>query len=163
LDGDKPGFGFAKIAQASTAIVRSNAVILQRTSNRRQSRRLIAAMVRQADAIGGHGFVTENHTIIVVPDPAKRQTLPLRLVRRLLNTTAVDTRFRRISGSVSVSTKALRDLPLPAAADVRKSFAKRKWSDNEAAAAAYAASAIRKRAASQRKKSRKPSRKRRRA
>jgi len=31
---------------------------------------------------------------------------------------AVDGRFRRMSGSVSVSTKALRELPLPAAEEV---------------------------------------------
>src|SRR6266568_789604 len=141
-DGDDAAIGFAKIPSSSTAIVRSDAVILQRTSNRRQKRRLIAAMVRQADAIGGRGFVTENHTIIIVPDPAKRQALPLRMVCRLLNSAAVDARFRRISGSVSVSTKALRDLPLPAAADVRKFFAKPGCSDDEAVAAAYAASAI---------------------
>jgi adenine-specific DNA-methyltransferase len=163
LDGDKPGFGFAKIPQSSGALLHSDAVILQRTSNRRQKRRLIAAIVRQADAIGGRGFVTENHTIIIVRDPAKRQALPLRMVCRLLNTAAVDARFRRISGSVSVSTKALRDLPLPAAADVRKFFAKRGCSDDEAAAAAYAASTIRKRAAPKRRKARKLSRRRRRA
>jgi adenine-specific DNA-methyltransferase len=159
LDGDKLGIGFAKIPQSSSALIHSNAVILQRTSNRRQKRRLIAAIVRQADAIGRRGFVTENHTIIIVPDPAKRQELPLRVVCRLLNTAAVDARFRRISGSVSVSTKALRELPLPAAADIRKSFAKRARSDDEAAAAAYAASAVRKRVAP--KKTRKLSRKRR--
>jgi adenine-specific DNA-methyltransferase len=154
-DGDDGAIGFAKIPQSSSAIVRSDAVILQRTSNRRQKRRLIAGMVRQANAIGGRGFVSENHTIIIVPDPAKRRALPLSMVCRLLNTAAVDARFRRISGSVSVSTKALRDLPLPAAADVRKSFAKRGCSDNEAAAAAYAASATRKRAAPKPRKSRK--------
>lgn len=158
-DGDDGSMGFAKIPQSSSAIVRSDAVILQRTSNRRQPRRLIAAIVRLADAAGGRGFVTENHTIIIVPDPAKRQALPLRTVCRLLNTAAVDARFRRISGSVSVSTKALRDLPLPAASDVRKFFAKRGCSDDEAAAAAYAASATRKRAAPKRKKASKPSRK----
>jgi catalase (peroxidase I) len=75
----------------------------------------------------------------------------------------VDARFRRISGSVSVSTKALRDLPLPAAADVRKFFAKRGCNDDEAAALAYAASDIRKRAAPKQGKARKFSRKRRRA
>jgi adenine-specific DNA-methyltransferase len=159
-DGDGAAFGFAKIPQSSSAIVRSDAVILQRTSNRRQKRRLIAAIVRQADAIGGRGFVTENHTIIIVPDPARRQELPLPMVCRLLNTAAVDARFRRISGSVSVSTIALRDLPLPAAVDVRKSFAGHAHSDDEAAAAAYAASAIRKRAAPKWKKARKLSRKR---
>jgi adenine-specific DNA-methyltransferase len=162
-DGDDGAIGFAKIPQSSSAIVRSDAVILQRTSNRRQKRRLIAAMVRQANAIGGRGFITENHTIIIVPDPAKPQALPLRTVCRLLNTAAVDARFRRISGSVSVSTKALRDLPLPAAADVRKSFAKPGCSDDEAAAAAYAASAARKRAAPKPRKSRKRLRKRRRS
>ena len=50
------------------------------------------------------------------------------------------------SGPVSVSTKALRDLPLPAAADVRKFFSQRGRSDDEAVVAAYAASAVRKRA-----------------
>lgn len=162
LDGDKPGIGFAKIPQSSTAIVRSDAVILQRTSNRRQPRRLIAAIVRHADAIGGRGYVTENHTIIIVPDPRKRRVLPLQMVCRLLNTAAVDARFRRISGSVSVSTKALRDLPLPAAADVRKFFAKRRLTDDKAAAAAYTASALRKRAAPKRKTRRKAPQKRRR-
>jgi adenine-specific DNA-methyltransferase len=162
-DDDDGTIGFAKIPQSSSAIIHSDAAILQRTSNRRQKRRLIAAIVRQADAIGGRGFVTENHTIIIVPDPARRQTLPLRMVCRLLNTAAVDARFRRISGSVSVSTKALRDLPLPAAADVRKFFAKRGCNDDEAAALAYAASDIRKRAAPKQGKARKFSRKRRRA
>jgi adenine-specific DNA-methyltransferase len=161
LDGDDGSIGFAKIPQSSTAIVRSDAIILQRTSNRRQKRRLIAGIVRQMDAIGGRGFVSENHTIIIVPDPAKAQVLPLRTVCRLLNSSAVDARFRRISGSVSVSTKALRELPLPAAADVRTFFGKRACTDDEAAAAAYAASAARQRAAPKRKKTRKVSRRRR--
>ncbi|MGD9715274.1 MAG: class I SAM-dependent DNA methyltransferase [Thermomicrobiales bacterium] len=142
-DGDAGDIGFAKIPKSSSAVIRSDAIILQRTSNRRQERRLIAAIVRQSRVIGGRGFVTENHTIVIVPDPAKRQQLPLQIVCRLLNTMAVDTRFRRMSGSVSVSTKALRDLPLPAAADVRKFFNKRERSDDEAAGAAYAASIAR--------------------
>jgi adenine-specific DNA-methyltransferase len=161
-DGDGSAIGFAKIPQTSSALVHSDAVILQRTTNRRQKRRLIAAIVRQADAIGGRGFVTENHTIVIVPDPAKRQELPLRTVCRLINTAAVDARFRRISGSVSVSTKALRELPLPAVADVRKFFMHKAYSDDEAAAAAYAASAARKRVAPKRKRNRKSSHMRRR-
>jgi adenine-specific DNA-methyltransferase len=93
--------------------------------------------------IGGRGFVTENHTILIVPDPGKKQLLPLRTVCRLLNTKAVDDRFRRMSGSVSVSTKALRDLPLPAATDVRRFFKGRERSDDDAADDAYAASIVR--------------------
>jgi adenine-specific DNA-methyltransferase len=142
-DGDEGDIGFAKIPKTSSAILHSDAIILQRTSNRRQKRRLIGALVRQADVIGGRGFVTENHTIVIVPDPTKRQQLPLGKVCRLLNTIAVDDRFRRMSGSVSVSTKALRDLPLPAAADVRRFFNARKRSDDDAADAAYAASTAR--------------------
>lgn len=142
-DGDAGGIGFAKIPKDCTAIIRSDAIILQRTSNRRQKRRLIGAMIRQADVVGGRGFITENHTIIIVPDPSKRQLLPLRTMCRLLNTMAVDARFRRMSGSVSVSTKALRDLPLPAAADVRQFFKPRERSDDDAADAAYAASTAR--------------------
>ncbi len=42
------------------------------------------------------------------------------------------------------STKAFATT-LPAAADVRKCFAKRKWSDDEAAAAAYPVAIVRER------------------
>jgi adenine-specific DNA-methyltransferase len=141
--GDAGAIGFAKIPKSSSAIIHSDAVILQRTSNRRQKRRLIGAVIRHSGVVGGRGFITENHTIVIVPDPAKRQQLPIRTVCRLLNTMAVDARFRRMSGSVSVSTKALRDLPLPAAADVRQFFKAGKRSDDDAADAAYAASTAR--------------------
>ena len=56
---------------------------------------------------------------------------------------AVDGRFRRMSGSVSVSTKALRDLPLPAVEDVRRFFKSSERMDDYAADAAYAASTTR--------------------
>src|SRR5262249_7686793 len=85
------------------------------------------------------GFVSENHTILIVPDPAKRQRISLKTLCRLLNTATVDARFRRISGTVSVSTKALRLLPLPAAQEVRAAFAAGE-DDNEAAEMAYARS-----------------------
>jgi adenine-specific DNA-methyltransferase len=142
-DGEVGRIGFARIPQDSVVIVRSDAIMLQRTSNRRQKHRLIAATIRQSKVIGGQGFISENHTIILVPDPAKRQLLPLRTLCRLLNTVAVDARFRRMSGSVSVSTKALRHLPLPLAIDVRRFFNKQERSDNDAALAAYAASLAR--------------------
>jgi adenine-specific DNA-methyltransferase len=131
----KPGadrIGFVKIKADSTAIIRSHAIILQRTSNKRQSRRLIAAVVRHSAVPGERGFVGENHTIIIVRDPKKRATVKLSVLCRLLNTAAVDSRFRRISGSVSVSTKALNQLPLPAADEVSSRFVR--GCDNELAA-----------------------------
>jgi adenine-specific DNA-methyltransferase len=129
--------GFVKFDRDSSAIIRDDAIILQRTSNRRQSRRLIAGIVRQSRLPGNRGFVTENHTITVVRDPAKRQLVSLSVLCRLLNTAAVDARFRRISGSVSVSTKALNQLPLPAAKHVCASFAPGA-DDEQAAALSYA-------------------------
>ena len=133
---DSSRIGFVKIEGESTAIICSDAIIVQRTSNRRQARRLIAAVVRKAKVPGGRGFVTENHTIVIIPDPARRQKVTLAVLCRLLNTAAVDTRFRRISGSVSVSTKALRQLPLPAATTVRAAF-KPGVEDDHAAETAY--------------------------
>jgi adenine-specific DNA-methyltransferase len=129
--------GFVKIKANSTAIIHSDAIIAQRTSNKRQSRRLIAAVVRQSAVPGERGFVGENHTIIIIRDPKKRATVKLSVLCRLLNTVAVDSRFRRISGSVSVSTKALNQLPLPAAAQVHWRFV-RGCDDELAAQLCYA-------------------------
>lgn len=139
FDGKDNRIGFVKIDRQSDAIISSDAIILQRTSNRRQPRRLIAAIVRQARVPGRRGFVTENHTIVIGPDPTKKQTVTLSTLRRLLNTAAVDARFRRMSGSVSVSTKALRMLPLPAAVHVSAAF-KCGVRDDAAADVAYAKS-----------------------
>ncbi|MGA7222487.1 MAG: Eco57I restriction-modification methylase domain-containing protein [Candidatus Acidiferrales bacterium] len=114
--------GFVKMKRGSSAVVQSDAIILQRTSNRRQRRRVVAGIIREAKVPGERGFVTENHTIVIVPDPRKKQQISLTMLCRLLNTATVDARFRRISGSASVSTKALAKLPLPAATDVRAAF-----------------------------------------
>ena len=119
---DSNRIGFVKITADSTAIVHSDAILLQRTSNRRQVRRLIAAVVKKSSVPGKRGFVGENHTIIIIPHPKRKQKVPIATLCRLLNTAAVDERFRRVSGSVSVSTKALNQLPLPAADHVRERF-----------------------------------------
>lgn len=131
--------GFVRISRQNPAIIHSDAILLQRTSNRRQPRRLIAANIRQAKVPGNRGFITENHTILIIPDVTKKQKIPMKMLCRLLNTAAVDARFRRMSGSVSVSTKALRELPLPAAGSVR-AFFKAGVDDDDAAERAYAES-----------------------
>lgn len=138
---DSNYIGFVTIAREHSALIYSDAIILQRTSNRRQARRLIGAIIRRKKVPGQRAFVTENHTITVVPDPAKTQKITIKMLCRLLNAKAVDTRFRRISGSVSVSTKVLRQLPLPAAMHVRTAFT-RGIDDDEAAEIAYAHSVV---------------------
>jgi adenine-specific DNA-methyltransferase len=142
VDAPSNHIGFVTIDKNSSAIIHSEAVIVQRTSNRRQSRRLSAAVIRKSAVTGGHGFVAENHTIVIVPDPGSSRKVSIKTLCRLLNTHAVDARFRRISGSVNVSTKALRELPLPMVGDVRVSF-KRKITDDDAAELAFARSLAR--------------------
>jgi adenine-specific DNA-methyltransferase len=139
--GGRDRLGFVKVNADNSAVVDTDAIILQRTSNRRQKRRLIAGIIRRSRVPGGRGFVTENHTILILPDPAKIQKLTLKMLCRLLNTEAVDGRFRRMSGTVSVSTKALRSLPLPAAAEVKKAFGTAS-SDDEASEMAYGLSVV---------------------
>ena len=136
---DEQRIGFVKIARGNPAVISTDAIVLQRTSNRRQKRRLIAALVRQSVVPGGRGFVSENHTILILPAPNTEQAVSLKKLCRLLNSQAVDSRFRRMSGSVSVSTKALRFLPLPAITAVRASFLPG-IADDIAAEAAYALS-----------------------
>lgn len=132
--------GFVKVATSSSYIIRSPAIVLQRTTNRRQARRLVAGLASPKAMSARNGFVTENHTIVILRDPSKKVKVSLRTLCRLLNTTAVDGRFRRMSGSVSVSTKALRSLPLPKPELVRALFAG--TSDDEAAAAAAYADSV---------------------
>lgn len=129
-------FGFVRLEKGSTVAITSDAVLLQRTSNRRQKRRLIAGLILQHNVLGGAGFLSENHTIAVVPRPGVVPTVPLRTLCRLLNSAAVDARFRRISGTVSVSVAALRTLPLPPASRVVDAFAVFAC-DDEAADEAY--------------------------
>ena len=56
------------------------------------------------------GYVSENHTILLLPSGGRPA---LKLLCRLLNSAAVDRRYRRIGGSSSVSVGSLKSLPLP--------------------------------------------------
>jgi len=132
----KAPVGFVRLEKDSSVAITSDAILLQRTSNRRQKRRLIAGLVFQRGVVGGCGFVSENHTILVIPKADSVQTVPLKILCRLLNSAAVDARYRRISGTVSVSVKALRSLPLPTASRVVKAFGAIECND-EAAEEAY--------------------------
>ena len=64
-NGDVPDFVVFK--GNSPAIIRSAAIVLQRTTNSRQIRRLIAAKVPPRVIKKHGGFVAENHTILLLP------------------------------------------------------------------------------------------------
>lgn len=123
---------FVTFAEASAAVVRTPAAVMQRTTNDKQPRRLIAAIVDPAIVVRWGGFVTENHTIVLTAESPKR----LALAVKLLNTSAVDQRYRRVSGTAAVSVTLLRqlDLPTPTAFSVAL-----RETDGDAEAAALAA------------------------
>jgi adenine-specific DNA-methyltransferase len=87
-------------------------VLLQRTTAKEQSRRLIAAAL-PLDFLQSHGgVVIENHINMVRPitDAPKVSTAVL---AAFLNSGAADRAFRCVSGSVAVSAYELESLPLP--------------------------------------------------
>tara|TARA_R110000868_G_scaffold372094_2_gene635918 strand:+ start:370 stop:1980 length:1611 start_codon:yes stop_codon:yes gene_type:complete len=117
----------------STSIVRKSAAVLQRTTNDKQPRRLIAAMVDPQVVKKWGGFVTENHTIVLTSDDAEQ----LVLLVTLLNTGPVDQRYRRVSGTAAVSVSLLRELDLPSPQAFAKSLKAARGDAEAAAAQAY--------------------------
>lgn len=93
------------------------AVIVQRTSNRDQKRRLNAAAVPETfyRDHAPQGFVAENHVIVIEALTETPRVAPP-VVAALLNSAPVNERFSAVSGSFSVSAKLLARLALPPAA-----------------------------------------------
>lgn len=103
------GIDFVRFEQESSGIVRTNAVVLQRTTNSAQARRLIAARVSPSVLKKWGGFVTENHTLVLTAG----DVAALNALSFLLNSAAVDARYRQLSGTASISANLLRNLDLP--------------------------------------------------
>lgn len=126
------GADFVAFSDDSTAIVTCAAAVMQRTTNDKQPRRLVVAMVDPSVRSKWGGFVSENHTIVLTGTDERL----LGLAVRLLNTAAADQRYRRVSGTASVSVTLLRQLDLPTpsafAAAIEDGL-----DDEEAAATAY--------------------------
>jgi adenine-specific DNA-methyltransferase len=86
-------------------------VLLQRTTAKEQSRRLICAELPAAFIEEHGGVVVENHLNMILP--VGRPRVSARVIAALLNSQVVDQVFRCISGSVAVSAFELEALPLP--------------------------------------------------
>jgi adenine-specific DNA-methyltransferase len=104
------GVDYVTFDEDSPSIIREQVIVLQRTTNNRQPRRLVAALVPAAVAKRYGGFVSENHTLII---RKKRPDADLSLVNKLLNTEAVDRHLRRLLTGANVSVASLRALELP--------------------------------------------------
>lgn len=93
-------------------ITREPCVLLQRTTAKEQSRRLIAAAL-PAEFLAQHkAVVIENHLNMVRPIVAKPAVGP-EVLAAFLNSGAADRAFRCVSGSVAVSAYELESIPLP--------------------------------------------------
>jgi len=87
-------------------------VLLQRTTAKEQSRRLIAAALPKS-FIDRHGAVViENHLNMIRPFNGK-PAVSAEALAALLNTEIIDQLFRCINGSVAVSAYELEALPMP--------------------------------------------------
>jgi adenine-specific DNA-methyltransferase len=89
-------------------------VLVQRTSNRDQQRRLNAAAVPASfrKEHHEHGFVAENH-VIVFEATSGRPAIAPKTLAAVLNSTVANERFSAVCGSFSVSAKLLERLALP--------------------------------------------------
>ena len=93
---------------------RGRSVLVQRTSNRDQRRRLNAAVVAP-EFLRKHterGFVAENH-VIVLEVTSEAPAVSPEVLAALLNSDPINQRFSAVSGSFSVSAKLLGRLALP--------------------------------------------------
>jgi len=89
-------------------------VLLQRTTAKEQTRRLIAACLPESFlARHGGAVVVENHLNMLRPIVDK-PPVGADVLAAFLNSAAADRAFRCVSGSVAVSAYELEALPLPA-------------------------------------------------
>lgn len=97
--------------EGASGVVTEAGVAVQRTSNKKQKRRINAAAI-PPDLVRTHGgIVGENHVIFVVATGNAR--LPPVEMARLLNSRPVNEKYARMCGTVSVSAKLLSLLDLP--------------------------------------------------
>ena len=103
---------FEPLPHENWAVTDFPCVLLQRTTAKEQSRRLIAAEM-PASFVAKHGaVVVENHLNMIRPVGGAPSVSPAALAA-LLDTAVVDELFRCINGSVAVSAYELEALPLP--------------------------------------------------
>lgn len=92
-------------------------VLLQRTTAKEQSRRLIAAAL-PAEFLETHGgVVIENHINMIRPI-TEIPEVSADVLGAFINSDAADRAFRCVSGSVAVSAYELESLPIPAPDDL---------------------------------------------
>lgn len=93
-------------------VTTKSCVLLQRTTAKEQSRRLIAAALPVEFLREHGGVVIENHLNMIRPITEVPQ-VSAEVLAAFVNSAAADRAFRCVSGSVAVSAYELESLPLP--------------------------------------------------
>lgn len=132
---DGRSIDYVKFQKGATAVIRTNAIVMQRTTNNAQKRRLIAARMSPSTLKKWSGFTTENHTLVITAPSVDI----LNDLCHLLNSKAVDIRYRQVSGTASVSVTLLKSLDLPDPTVLRK-YLSEMADPEKAVEAAYAKS-----------------------
>lgn len=114
---------YVKMDVASRSTLKGPTILLQRTTNKNQDRRIVASIVDETVVARWGAYISENHTIVIEPIVGCRQAISLKEMCSLLNSRYFDDRFRRVSGTVSVGTRLLETVPLPKPADLEKALA----------------------------------------
>jgi hypothetical protein len=94
-----------------TNLVTTEAILIKRTTNKEQKRRLYPAVVPKEFAETHKGFFVENHVNLIIRE--EESDLKEATLARFLGTRVVDTIFRCMSGTVAVSVTELMRLPMP--------------------------------------------------
>lgn len=100
-------------------IIRQPCVLLQRTTAKEQSRRLIAAALPAGFLREHGGAVVENHLNMIRPTVGA-PPVPAVVLTAFLNSPIADRAFRCLNGSVAVSAYELEALPVPAPEAMRE-------------------------------------------
>ncbi len=108
-----------KLPKDAWLVIDHGCVLLQRTTAKEQSRRLIAAELPESFVARHGGVIVENHLNMIRAGSAAPST-PFSVIAAVLNSRAVDAAFRCINGSVAVSAFELEELPIPSPATMRK-------------------------------------------
>ena len=110
-------------------ITRKPCVLLQRTTAKEQTRRLIAAELPESFICENGAVVVENHLNMIRPI-SDSPAVPAAVIAALLNSSIVDRAFRCISGSVAVSAYELENLPLPSPAKLKSLLGRKSSRDS---------------------------------
>lgn len=100
-------------------ICNKKVVLVQRTTAKEQSRRLISCVLPQVFIDSWNGVAIENHVNIIHPVISNPE-ISLEALSLILNSQIVDRVFRCLSGSVAVSATELHALPLPSIVKIRE-------------------------------------------